>query len=90
MKILNCGLVLSHVLPHNELNMIESRNALLNRKLFIVLTADIVLPIEYGMKSGTISAINQAIRNNKEIYTPRSLDEEDITERFKENITYYS
>ncbi len=82
--------MLSHVLRHNVLNMIESRNALLNRNLFIVLTADIVLPIEYGMKSGTISAINQAIRNNKEIYTSRSLDEEDIIERFKENITYYS
>ncbi len=32
-KILETGLILSHVLPHNEL------------------TSDIVLPIEYGMKS---------------------------------------
>ncbi len=83
-------LVLSHVLPHNVLNMIECWNALLNRNLFIVLTADIVLPIEYGIKSGTISAINHAIRNNKEIFTPRSLVEDDVVKRFKENITYYT
>ncbi len=89
-KILETGLILSHVLPHQELNMIESRNALLNRNLFIVLTADIVLPIEYGMKSGTISAINHAIKNNKEIFTPRSLVEDDVVRRFKEDITYYT
>lgn len=88
-KVMNKGLILSHKLPHESMSQFDFRTALLERNLFVVLLSESIHPIEFGIKSGTISAINHAIKNNKPIFTPSSLITEDVKKKYSENIKFY-
>ncbi|MGS0972974.1 MAG: DNA-processing protein DprA [Candidatus Izemoplasmataceae bacterium] len=88
-KVLQSGLILSHKLPHDKLSSFDFKTALLERNLFVTLISDTIHPIEYGIKSGTISAINYAIYNNKPIYTPKALISDEVQKRFKDQIEFY-
>lgn len=88
-KILNSGVIYSHVMPHVNQTKGDIINSLLDRNLFVVLTADSVHPIKFGMKSGTINAINHAILNNKPIYTPKKMVSDEIVEKYQNKIKFY-
>ncbi len=88
-KVIKSGLILSHKLPHEKMSPIDYKNALLERNLFVVLLANSVHPIEFGIKSGTISAITHAIKNNKAIYTPKILVEDNVITKYKSKIMFY-
>lgn len=88
-KTIRNGLIITHKLPHENIASFEFKNALLERNLFVVLLSDSVHPIEFGIKSGTISAINHAIKNNKRIYTPSSLVSDDVKSKYQKDIKFY-
>lgn len=88
-KVLDRGLLLTHIVTTEKLNQFTARQALLDRNLFVVLISETVHPIEYTIKSGTISAINHAIKNGKKVYTPKELINNQVIEKFKTNINFY-
>lgn len=89
LKVLNNGLILTHILPHNDMTRFDYINSLLQRNLFIVLISDTIHPIEFGIRSGTISAINHAIKNSKKIYSPKSTLSDEVIKKYKDNIIFY-
>jgi|GEM_PF-6607609 len=88
-KVLTSGLILSHKLQHEKISSFDFKTSLLERNLFVTLISDTIHPIEYGIKSGTISAINFAIQNNKPIYTPKVLTTIDVQKKYKDTINFY-
>ena len=88
-KVLKSGLILSHKLQHEKIASFDFKTSLLERNLFVTLISNTIHPIEYGIKSGTISAINFAIQNNKPIYTPKVLTTTDIQKKYKDTINFY-
>lgn len=88
-KSLDSGLILSHILNNDKMNAILSRSALLERNLFVVLIASTVHPMEYSIKSGTISAISHAIKNNKKIFTPKKLVDNQVITKYSKSINFY-
>lgn len=88
-KCLKSGLIMSHVISSNKMNALSAKQALLDRNLFVVLLSNTIHPIEFSIKSGTISAINHAIRNNKPIYSPRILTDDFVQSKYRKEIVFY-
>ena len=73
----------------DSINKFSIKAGLLERNLFVILMSNTVHPIEYTIKSGTISAINFAIKNNKEIYRPKELVGKTAQLKYQSDIKFY-
>lgn len=88
-KVLETGLLLSHIVSTEIPNKVTSRLWLLERNLFVVLLSNSVHPIDFSIKSGTISAINYAIKNKKNIYSPKDLVDDKVLSKYKDKVVFY-